>query len=213
MALCCIGGVCIPYTALVPLMVYALKWCLQQLAACGVLPDTWHQYFVQGLLGRNNNNSNSNSSNKKKTTDACCSHPETTTTTTTTADNNEDDDDDDDDGDDVVVVSTIRSEPQWNALLDAHHTVVCKFGAEWCKPCHAIQPFFEALAERQATHQKCKPAMFCTMDVDHLNDVASERYGIALLPTFVVFRNGNEIGRYAGGNEIKVRDFLDQHLA
>ena len=36
--LLCIGGVCVPYTAVVPLLVLALKWVAVQLAQMGLLP-------------------------------------------------------------------------------------------------------------------------------------------------------------------------------
>jgi hypothetical protein len=36
--LLCIGGVCVPYTAVVPLLVLALKWIAVQLAQMGLLP-------------------------------------------------------------------------------------------------------------------------------------------------------------------------------
>jgi hypothetical protein len=38
--LCCIGGVCVPYTAVVPLVLLALRWCLAKLAAFGLLPSS-----------------------------------------------------------------------------------------------------------------------------------------------------------------------------
>ena len=36
--LLCIGGVCVPYTAVVPLLVLALKWIAVQMAHMGLLP-------------------------------------------------------------------------------------------------------------------------------------------------------------------------------
>jgi hypothetical protein len=37
--LCCIGGVCVPYTAVVPILLLALKWLAQKLANYGLLPS------------------------------------------------------------------------------------------------------------------------------------------------------------------------------
>ena len=36
--LICIGGVCVPYTAVIPLVVLALKWVAVKLAQMGLLP-------------------------------------------------------------------------------------------------------------------------------------------------------------------------------
>lgn len=36
--LLCIGGVCVPYTAIVPLVVLALKWVAVRMARMGLLP-------------------------------------------------------------------------------------------------------------------------------------------------------------------------------
>ena len=38
--LCCIGGVCVPYTAVVPLALLVFKWCLSKLAKLGLVPDS-----------------------------------------------------------------------------------------------------------------------------------------------------------------------------
>jgi hypothetical protein len=38
--LCCIGGVCVPYTAVVPLVLLVFRWCLAKLAMLGLLPST-----------------------------------------------------------------------------------------------------------------------------------------------------------------------------
>lgn len=40
MTLCCIGGVCVPYSAVLPLLALGLKWVVEKLVAAGLLP-TW----------------------------------------------------------------------------------------------------------------------------------------------------------------------------
>lgn len=39
MSCLCIGGVCIPYTAVLPLLLIGLQWVATQLAKVGLLPD------------------------------------------------------------------------------------------------------------------------------------------------------------------------------
>ena len=38
MSLCCIGGVCVPYSAVVPICLLGLKWVAAKLASYGLLP-------------------------------------------------------------------------------------------------------------------------------------------------------------------------------
>lgn len=70
-----------------------------------------------------------------------------------------------------------------------------KFTAEWCKPCKVIQPTYISLA---AQYPKYK---FVTVDVDGDDcDVLSSKLRVAMMPTFVCFQNGGEVGRMSGGN-------------
>ena len=52
MSTLCIGGVCIPYAGLVPLLLLALKWVAEQLAKVGLLPD-----FIIKSLGLHSSSS------------------------------------------------------------------------------------------------------------------------------------------------------------
>jgi thiol-disulfide isomerase/thioredoxin len=74
MPLCCVGGVCVPYSALVPLLLYGLKWIVQQLSSYGLIPSWIIQEFNRctGVVNNsvddddhhpNNNNNNSSNNN------------------------------------------------------------------------------------------------------------------------------------------------------
>lgn len=121
MALCCIGGVCIPYSALLPFLAYGFQWLLTKLVTYGILPD-WLHDRLQGMLP----------AKKKKTlnkqNDSCC----TSDTCSTLSDED---------------VSFVESDEQWSAILQSTKPVVCKFTAGWCQPCKKIQPVFESLAK------------------------------------------------------------------
>lgn len=58
--------------------------------------------------------------------------------------------------------------------------VAVKLSAEWCKPCKRIAPVYEDLAAAYA--ESC---IFCTADVDQVEDLAFE-CGATVLPTFQV---------------------------
>ena len=176
MSVCCIGGVCIPYTALLPFLVYLLKWLVEKLVACGLVPAV----VLESLQGIKNKD--------------CCS--ETASSISASDDDN-----------DNALVHTIRSSAQWQALLSAHATVVCKFEADWCVPCQKLHPVYQSLALRSSTCPQ--PALFCRINVD---DVPALPYGVAVLPTVMVFGQGKEVGRYAGSDEHKLRDLLNRHV-
>jgi hypothetical protein len=43
--LLCFGGVCVPYTAVVPILILALKWVATKLAQMGLLPKVLQQFL------------------------------------------------------------------------------------------------------------------------------------------------------------------------
>lgn len=79
-----------------------------------------------------------------------------------------------------------------------------KFTAEWCQPCQKIDPFFGNLA---TTFN----GVFVKIDVDELDDVAAE-CDVAMMPTFVVFREGVLVERLAGAYEEKLKDLVEKYV-
>jgi thioredoxin 1 len=213
MPLCCIGGVCIPYTAVVPLLIYGIQWLLQKLAAAGLLPDTVCNY-LKGLISvpptkENKKGSvehhscckSSGSSNVRRGKQTKHSLSEMTSSVSTTSSTH---------GSELPVtlgensvVEMMESNENWEKLLTESPSVtfVCKFTADWCKPCKGMQPLFESLA---ASHRSVK---FVTVDVDVLEDVAAT-YRIVSLPTIVAIRDGRVVDKYSGSDEVAIREFL-----
>ena len=64
------------------------------------------------------------------------------------------------------------------------------FSASWCRPCQQLGPIIEEISQ-QVTVQK--------VDVDN-NPELSQRYNIRNVPTVVLTKDGNEIGRKVGLN-------------
>eukprot|EP00970_Alexandrium_tamarense_P014108 scaffold3862_cov201-Alexandrium_tamarense.AAC.2 len=125
MSCLCIGGVCIPYTAVLPLLLIGLQWVATQLAKVGLLPD-------------------------------------------------------------------------W----------VAKKLADWCSPCKQIQPHYQLLSCKFSN----KHHTFVTLDVDGDDcDSLSSKLKVAMMPTFICFRGGVEVGRMSGGNsEGKLTDWVEE---
>jgi thioredoxin 1 len=70
---------------------------------------------------------------------------------------------------------------------------VKKFSASWCGPCRTLKPIFEEVRNGYGSNI----VKFEEYDVDEASDVAS-KYNIRSVPTVIVERNGQEVGRFAG---------------
>jgi thioredoxin 1 len=95
-----------------------------------------------------------------------------------------------------MTVQHVEDLDQFKNLLSKSSKVVIDFSATWCGPCKAIAPKYEALSNED----KYKEWTFCKVDVDEADDVASE-YGVSAMPTFLFFKNGSLVDKFAGANE------------
>lgn len=69
------------------------------------------------------------------------------------------------------------------------------FHADWCQPCHKMEPTLDALENKGYDVQR--------IDVDQ-NPRLAEKYHVEQLPTFIVLRNGQESARRVGYVKMKV---------
>ena len=77
-----------------------------------------------------------------------------------------------------VTTSTFEQE-----VLQSDKPVIVDFWAEWCGPCHAVAPVLDRIAEE---HDDVK---LVKVNIDDEQQLAM-RYGIASIPTIVLFKNG-----------------------
>ena len=170
----------------------------------GLLPD-----FIANRLGLNQ------TSNNGKCADggSCCAPIPTetpkrrrtaresrTASTTNTADSVKEDEKKDDGNDGRGEVEHIDALTRWTEVFtrskqSSSSLLFVKFTAEWCKPCKVIQPAYTSLASEYPNNK------FVSVDVDGDDcDVLSSKLRVAMMPTFVCFKNGTEVGRMSGGN-------------
>ena len=88
-------------------------------------------------------------------------------------------------------------------VLASDAPVLVDFHAEWCGPCKILAPMLDELAAADVGR-----ILFTKVDTDQAQDVAA-RYAIRSVPTVVVFRGGQEVGRSVGIMMDEIRALLD----
>src|SRR5919204_1393654 len=69
-------------------------------------------------------------------------------------------------------------------VLQSETPVIVDFWAEWCGPCHAVAPVLDRIVEERAGEVK-----LVKVNIDEEQGLA-QRYGIASIPTMVLFKDG-----------------------
>ncbi len=79
-----------------------------------------------------------------------------------------------------------------NEVLESDIPVLVDFYADWCGPCKMMGPVVAAMAEKFDGKMKIGK-----LNVDDDGAVA-QKYRVASIPTFIIFKNGEPVANYLG---------------
>lgn len=89
-------------------------------------------------------------------------------------------------------------------VLKAKGKVLVDFWATWCGPCQMMAPVFDELAGERSD------VKFGKANVDEQMELA-RKYRVMSIPTFLVFQNGEVVGRTMGGQtKEELAELLDK---
>ena len=80
--------------------------------------------------------------------------------------------------------------------------------ADWCAPCHALTPALE-----QVIHAYASAVALAKLEVDEGENMKiAGRYAVRGFPTIILFKDGEELGRFSGAKPARfIEDFIATH--
>lgn len=86
--------------------------------------------------------------------------------------------------------------------------VVVDTYASWCGPCKMIAPFFAGLSVNDNYKDV---VVFVKVNVDNSPEI-SNRLGVTAMPSFYLFKDGEQVDTLTGANKDKLVEMIGRHL-
>ena len=82
------------------------------------------------------------------------------------------------------MATAVKEDTFAQEVLESETPVIVDFWAEWCGPCHAVAPVLDRIVEERTGELR-----LVKVNIDEEQEIAA-RYGIASIPTMILFKNG-----------------------
>jgi len=88
---------------------------------------------------------------------------------------------------DAITLNTFDEE-----VLQSDKAVLVDFWAEWCGPCHAVEPVLNKIVEERPDELR-----LVKVNIDEEQELAT-RFGVMSIPTVILFRDGEPAAAVIG---------------
>ena len=88
---------------------------------------------------------------------------------------------------DAITLNTFDEE-----VLQSDKAVLVDFWAEWCGPCHAVEPVLNKIVEERPDELR-----LVKVNIDEEQELA-QRYGVMSIPTMILFKDGEPTAMVIG---------------